>query len=221
MTLAVALLVVVATDEGAAWSVRVGMLSAIAPVAGGLGAFATVRIAAARGELRALAAIGVDPVRATAGAAAGGVLSGVLGPLVAALGAADLGGLFPRAGDARTWIPDAGGMLEPTLGVRVAAGGVLSLVTPSRLADTTLPASAAPLAVAVLAALAVIAPLWIIAAEATSPWRRTAVLVAAAVLAIGGFQGVAAGRAPPMILVAAPLLLFLDAALARYRPRPR
>lgn len=221
VALAVALLVIAATDEGAAWPLRLGMLSAIAPVAGALGALAVVRLAAARGEIRALAAIGVDPMRAALGAATGGAIVGALGPVMAALGAGDLGALFPRSGIARTWIADAGGMREPTLGVLVHADGSIALVPPSRAADTALHASAMPIALATLAALAIVAPLWIIAAEGTSPWRRAGVLGVTVVLAIGAFQAVAAGRAPPWILLVAPFVLFLDAARARYRARLR
>ena len=79
IALAVAMLVTVATDEGGPWARRVGMLAALAPAAGALGAALTIRLSAARGELRALAALGVDPARAGMGAAAGGALLGAPG----------------------------------------------------------------------------------------------------------------------------------------------
>src|SRR4051794_3052746 len=77
-----ALAVVAATDEGAPWSQRVGMVAALLPIAGSIGAIAAIRIAERRGELCALAAIGVDPVRAVRGAVLGGVVLGLIGPLL-------------------------------------------------------------------------------------------------------------------------------------------
>src|SRR5262245_23971682 len=121
----VAALVLVATDEGGPWALRLGMLAALLPVAGTLGALGAIRVAAARGELRALAAIGVDPWRVSAGAVAGGASVGVLGPLAAALGVGDLAALFPRPVAARRWLVDGDGLRELALGVRVGARGVL------------------------------------------------------------------------------------------------
>src|SRR5438067_373060 len=51
----VALLVIVATDEGGPWALRLGIAAALAPVAGTMGALGAMRIAEGRGEVRALA----------------------------------------------------------------------------------------------------------------------------------------------------------------------
>jgi hypothetical protein len=216
---AVALIVIAATDEGGPWALRFGMLSALAPVAGTLGTLGAIRLAAARGELRALAALGADPLRAGAGAAAGGALVGVLGPAGAALGLGDLAALFPRPLAARRWLVDGDGLREPSLGIRVGAHGVLSIEAPQPAAGSTLAASALPLAVAMLAAAAIACPVWIAATEGGSPWRRAAVGGAAIVAAIGSFQAVAAGRAAPVVLLTAPLVLLIDALITRYRAR--
>jgi len=98
------LLIIAATDEGAPFARRLGMAAALGPIAGAVGALGAIRIAAGRGELRALAAIGADPARAARGAILGAVLIAALGPALAASGLADLGGLFPRPAAAHVWI---------------------------------------------------------------------------------------------------------------------
>ncbi|MFT3770887.1 MAG: hypothetical protein QM820_36170 [Minicystis sp.] len=220
IALAVAAIVIVATDEGGPWTLRLGMLAALSPVAGTLGTLGATRVAAARGELRALAATGVDPWRATAGAAAGGALLGLVGPLVAALGIGDLGALFPRPVAARRWIVDGDGLREIALGLRLGARGVLSLSAPLPGAAGALPAAAPLLAVGALAAAAIVCPVWV-AAGGGSGWRRAAVGVAAGVAAVAAFQAVAAGRLSAAALLVAPLVLLIDAAAARYRSRAR
>src|SRR3954462_6680515 len=77
------LLIIAATDEGAPFAQRLGMAAALAPIAGAVGALGALRLAKGRGELRALAALGADPVRAARGAIAGGALLAALGPTLA------------------------------------------------------------------------------------------------------------------------------------------
>lgn len=79
--------------------------------------------------------------------------------------------------------------------------------------------AATPLAVVMLAAAALVCPAWIAVAEGGSPARRLAVGTIAILTAIAAFQVVAAGRAPAGALLAAPLILLLDAATARYAAR--
>lgn len=223
IALAVAMLVTVATDEGGPWARRVGMLAALAPAAGALGAALTIRLSAARGELRALAALGVDPARAGMGAAAGGALLGALGPVAALLGGGDLDALFPRPGAARRWIVDADaqGLHEVTRGIHVSARGLLTVSAPERAVEGGLATGAASLALVALLLAAIAGPLWVAAGEGASTWRRALRGSIAVVAAIGSFQLVAAGRAPALILIAAPLLLFIDAGASRYRARSR
>lgn len=211
------LLVTVATDEGGAFATRLGMMAALGPVAGMLGVLGAVRQADARGELRALAACGVEPLRAVMGAVFGGALVGLLGPLAAAFGLGDMTALFPRPPATRRWLPDGGGLLEARLGLRVGPHGLLALEAPSQAAPEALPSSATHAAAAVLAVSAVVCPLWVASAGGASPRRRVAVGALALSSALVGFQTVAAGRAPAMILAVAPIVLFLDAALTRYR----
>jgi hypothetical protein len=215
----VTLLVVAATDAGGPWPPRLGMTAALAPLCGALGALAAVRVAAARGELRALAASGAEPARAVRGAVAGGIAVGLLGPLVAASGVADLGSLFPRALDARRWIADGADLHELTLGLRVGPRGELALEAP-RAAVGALPGGATAFTIVALGVAALACPAWT-AAVAESPARRVAVGGAAVGAAIVAFQGVAAGRLPAAALTVAPLLLLTDTVIARYRARSR
>jgi hypothetical protein len=217
------LLIIAATDEGAGLARRLGMAAALGPIAGAVGALAAIRIAAGRGELRALAAIGADPVRAARGAIVGGVLLAALGPALAASGVADLGGLFPRPAAAHVWIAREGGMTELTQGLRLDPGGAVSRVAVPPREAPPLPAGATAFTVIALAIAAVGVPLW---AAAAATWGRrgaaagrVAVGVAALLLAIVAFQAVAAGRLPAAALLGAPLRLFLDGAAARYRAR--
>jgi hypothetical protein len=214
VALLVALLVVAATDAGGPWSSRLAMTAAISPLAGALGALAAVRIAASRGELRALSALGAEPGRAVLGAAIGGSVVGAAGVLVASSGLADLGALFPRV-EGRVWIPDGTGLFEPSLGLHILPGGALALDVP-RAAAASLPRGAGPWALLALAAAALACPAWLV--EPTSaPARRAGVGAGVLVAAIVGFQGVAAGRLPAIVLVLAPLVLLTDTAIARYR----
>jgi hypothetical protein len=216
----VTLLVVAATDAGEPWAARLGMTSALAPLSGALGTLAAVRLAAARGELRALQSLGVEPARSVLGAIAGGIAAGIAGPLAAAAGLADLAQLFPRPLAARSWITDDAGILhEITLGLRVGPGGALALEAP-RAVVAALPAGAAALAIVALALAAIVCPVWI-AAVGVSPVRRAGVGAAAVGAAIAAFQGVAAGRVPAALLVVAPLVLLSDATIARRSARPR
>jgi hypothetical protein len=219
------LLIIAATDEGAPFTRRLGMASALGPIAGAVGALAAIRIAAGRGELRALAAIGVEPARAVRGAILGGVLLAAIGPALAASGVADLGGLFPRPAAARVWIADEDGMTELTQGLRIERGGAVARVAATGGEAPALPAGSTVLTVIALAIAAAGVPLWTAAAAAwggsAGPAARLRVVVgvAALVLAIVAFQAVAAGRLPAAALVGAPLILFLDGAAARYRAR--
>jgi hypothetical protein len=217
----VTLLVVATTDEGAPAARRIGMVAALLPIAGSVGALGSLRIAAARGEMRALAAIGVDPLRASRGAILGGVAIAFIGPALAASAVADLSGLFPRPFTPRLWVADGAGMLELTLGLRLDPGGVLTLLG-STPAATPLPESAgAPLffTVVALSLAAIGGPSWI--ATPRPMLGRIGAGTLALLLAIGAFQGVAAGRLPPAALIGAPILLLIDGARARYLARRR
>ncbi|MEJ7735440.1 MAG: hypothetical protein WKG00_40420 [Polyangiaceae bacterium] len=212
LTAAVALLVTVATDEGGPWSRRVAMAAALSPIAGAVGVLAALRIAEARGEIRALSAIGGDPRRIARGAILAGALVALLGPAAAWLFAADVEALFPRPVVPRAWVADgAGGMRELAQGLALGPGGLLSLVESQGPGSAALSSGVRPGALVSTALLAVLAPLW--AGLPSSPRRR--ILAAGVVLAtmIVSFQLVAAGRAPVVVLVLPPLCLMVESAL--------
>jgi hypothetical protein len=214
----VAGVVVAATDMGGPWSQRLGMTAALAPLCGAVGTLATLRIAAARGEVQALAAVGVEPARAVLGAVAGGSAVGLLGALVAASGLADLDPLFPRPPAARIWVAEGGALHELTLGLRAGAHGALAFEAP-RAAVAALPGGAATFTILALAVAALACPAWIAALPGATPARRALVAAVALLAAIVAFQGVAASRLPALTLVLAPLVLLGDAALARHLAR--
>jgi hypothetical protein len=189
----VALLVVAATDAGGPWPARLGMTAALAPLCGALGALAAARVAAARGELCALAAVGTEPARAVRGAVAGGVAVRPLG--------------------ARRWIADGAGLHELSLGLRIGVHGELALEAP-RAAAGVLPGGATAFTIVALGVAALACPVWM-AAVAESPARRAAVGLTAVGAAIMAFQAVAAGRLPAAALTVAPLLLLTDTVMAR------
>ncbi len=217
VTVLLTLLVVAATDAGGPWPVRLGMTAALAPLAGAIGALAAVRVAAGRGELRALAAVGAEPARAVLGAALGGSAVGLLGAMVAASGLADLGALFPAPAAARRWMVDAAGLHELTLGLRIGAHGELALEVP-RAVTSGLPAGATAFTLAALAGAALVCPAWLAVPGGSAPRRATVGAVAVAA-AIAAFQGVAAGRAPAFVLAAGPLVLAVDVLVAALRAR--
>jgi hypothetical protein len=212
----VVLIVVAATDAGGPWSSRLGMTAALSPLVGSLGAFWAVRIARARGELLALAAVGADPGRAVLGAMLGGTALGVIGALVASSGYVDLSGMFPEVA-ARVFLPEGAGLYEPSLGLHLGPSGALSIEA-GRAAAVGLPPGADAFTRVALAAAALACPAWVV--EPSIPGARRAALGAVALAAaIVVFQGVAARRLPAPLLVLAPLLLVTDVAFARYGSR--
>ncbi len=214
VALATSLIVVAATDAGGPWSLRLGMTAALAPLCGALGTLTAVRVAEARGELRALAAVGADPWRVVAGAVVGGSAVGLVGPAMAAMRMADLAALFPRAAATRIWVADGEGtgLVERTLGIHIGAGGALVLEAP-RVASEALPAVATWFALLALAAAAVACPGWLVMTRNTP--RRIAVGGMAATTTILAFQGVAAGRLPAFVLSFAPAMLMVHALAER------
>jgi len=217
---AVTVVIVATTDEGAPWARRLGMCAALAPVAATVAVLATIRLADGRGELRALAALGADPIRAALGAIVGGMAIALAGPALAASRFADLSSLFPRPVAARVWVLDGdGAMREITQGLLLARDGTLSVLDDAAPPSGALPAGAAGAALLALTIGAVAAPFWAAVPAAAS--RRAFVALAVVLAAILAFQSVAAGRAGPGLLVAPPLLLVADALASLISSRRR
>jgi hypothetical protein len=209
----VALLIIASTDAGGTWPSRLAMAAALTAPCGAVGTLAAVRLAAAQGELRALAALGVDPARAVLGAALGGMAIGAAGFVLVSSSAADVGALFPHVAT-HAWRADGAGMRELYLGVHVGPGEVLAV--DQRLAVVArLPGSITIFARAAIAAAALACPAWI-ASPGISLVRRCVVSSVAVTVGIFAFQAAAAGRVPSAALGLAPLLLLGDALAARY-----
>lgn len=218
-----ALTVVVATDEGAGARARLALMGALAPALGALGTAAATQLAAARGELRALEALGAAPSRVRRGAVVGGAVVALVGAGAAAsLG--DVGVLLPRPVTSVAWVVEADGIavVEPGLGLRVARDGTPSLLprpadVPGRRADSAGGAAGAAMrawiAVALVAAAA--APAWIVARGGAG--RKAATALVVVVGFVVAFQAVAAGRAPAFALVLPPAVLFVEAVIAAWR----
>ena len=212
---ALTLVVIASTDQGAPWAQRLGMAAALGPIAGAAGALGAARISAGRGELLGLVAIGVEPGRAVRGAVLGGVAIGALGALLAGSGLVDLTLLFPRPVEARAWAAEGASMVEPLLGVRVGPGGALSLssATGSPLAG---PSASAGFTALALGVAALGGPAWLATPRPGSFGARLSAGALALGAAIVTFQAVGAGRAPGAALLAGPLVLLIDHGVSRY-----
>jgi hypothetical protein len=215
---ALVFLAMLGTDDVASTQAgRLGRLAALASFLGGGATFLALAQARSRGEMRALAATGLTPARASLGGVFGGTLVGLLGAGLALLPGVDLTPLFPHALPAEGgWVAENGVWLDSVHGVRVAADGAVSWVgapMPADLVNHSAPV-AATLVALVLGAIAF--PLW---AAAEGPLhRRACVSFVVASAAVFVFHLVAAHRIGAMTLVLPPLLLFADA-VALHRGR--
>ena len=205
-------LAMLATDDiGSTHAGRLGRLAGLASLAGAGGAFLALGQARARGEMRALSAMGSRPVRAALGAVTGGTLVGLLGAALALVPGVDLTPLFPHALPIDGgWVLDNGVWLDRARGIRVAAdgavtwSGIASAADRAALSATPITATIAALAIGALAL-----PLW---ATAQGPVpRRAGVSFVVASAAVFVFHLVAAHRLGAMTLVGPPLLLLADA----------
>ncbi|MRG93354.1 hypothetical protein [Polyangium spumosum] len=216
----VVVLVVTATDEGAGLARRVALCAALAPVAGGIGALAASRIARARGETRALEALGAHPGRVLLGAALGGAIIAAIGPALVLADVADLEPLFPRPTAPSVWIaePD-GGLRDVVRGARLGPGGALEVA--ARSPEALAPVGAGERRVAVglaLLILAVGAPLGATQEGGSSGRAAFALLLVVAMIA--AFQLVAAGHVGAFVVCVPPLVLLAHALVSRYRAVP-
>jgi hypothetical protein len=236
MAVGVAWLVAAATDEGGvAWGARVGRTLPLTPLCAAFGVWAALVPVRARGEARALQALGRSPAQVVAAAIAGAATIAVVAAV--AIGAArgvDVAGFYPTATHTRTWEWRDNAFVDRVRGLRVSADGA-----PERLAEA---ASAPPegpipphgrLAAALAMAIAGLA-LPVLVAHAvigrrSGPdkrrrrrYERTAIAVASGVAVVASvlcFQAAAARLLPALTGVLPPLAL-LAFALRRYRTDP-
>lgn len=214
-----------ATDEpGSTWPGRLGRLASLLPIAGGLAAALVVAQVRARGEALALAAIGASPARVTRGAVVGGILVGLVGAAMVALGMADTSSLFPRIELHGAWQFVEGAWLDSSRALSVSPSGELDrlshLAPPSLKAEPLLDGATA----LALLLFSLVVPAW---ATAPSPLlRRLLVALVVGFVSVASFHAVGAGRLVPSMLSAAPMLLLIDAYLLERKrsrgqnPRP-
>jgi len=202
--------VMLGTDEGMATvGGRLGRLAALVSLAGGAAAFIATEQARSRGELRALGAAGVPPIKASMGAVLGGAAVGAVGPVLALIRSVDLSPLFPRAVPfGGSWMPQGEAWFETTRGIVVRASGELHLVSAAGL--VSMAPDPAPRGATVVALLvsAIGFPLWATARGRAA--HRAAVALGVALASVAVFHLVAAGRLPAASLALPPFLLMLD-----------
>jgi hypothetical protein len=221
LALALVAVVTAASDEGGlAWGVRAGRTLPLAPVCSAVGAWLALAPARARGDDRALAAIGRSPWEREGAAIAGGAAIALLASLtIALLARVDVAGFYPRAEESVHWSHDGSGFASDDGRWRVGADGVPLLLAAS---TAVAPVSSLPPAGRASAALATAAlgfALPMLVARIRS--RRAAVLSFAAIGAgtlatLLAFQAAAAALSPALLAPLPPLLLLVLAA-SRYR----
>jgi hypothetical protein len=220
-----------ATDEGGvSWGERAGRALPFAPVCAAVGAWLALAPGRARGEDRALAALGRSPWQRSAGAVVGGSAIAVACALaIAGAPAIDARGFFARVAEPTHWRFEAGTFVSdaaPMVAWRVSSAG-----EPARVETQGAPAAAAPAPFATVpphgrlwaglaTALAGIAlPMLAARARRRSAVRFALLAVMCAVLTALAFQASAVGRARPFVVALGPLLL-VALAVWSYRSAP-
>jgi hypothetical protein len=124
-----------ATDEGnVTWGERLGRAVPLAPFAAAVGVWGALAPVQARGEARALLALGRTQAQVAAAAVSGGAgIALVTAAAIALVSPVSLAGFYPTATHLRPWRWQDSAFVEPARGLRVGADG-----TPQRL-DVTAP----------------------------------------------------------------------------------
>jgi hypothetical protein len=207
--LVVAFAVAAATDEASSTAtMRVARLAAFAPF---IAAFAVLGVcvhARSRGECRAVESLGASPLRACLGGAVAALGVGLVGMAFLASPFADANSLLPVVRINTAWLFTDGARLAHAGGVTVAHDGRIALTTSTSAALHELPGHWA--ALACLTPIAVLAPLWSVAAlsPATRGWSMALTGIAVVTL----LHLVAASRVPTLAGLGAclPLALVLS-----------
>jgi hypothetical protein len=241
LALALAWLITAATDEGGVpWGGRAGRTLPLTPVCAAIGAWGALAPVRARGEVRALEALGRSRVQIALAAIAGGAAVALVAALVVgAVRVVDVAGFYPSAPHASAWHWQDGAFVNRALGLSVDAEG-----TPARFAPA---AEARPLAgiprggraaAAIATALAGVALPMLLAqlllarhagpadgqrlgdgrVVSTARWPAAAAAAAIA-LSVMLFQA-AAARLVPALTATLPPAALLAFAVGRYRASP-
>lgn len=212
--LALSAAIAIATDEPfSTTGMRVARLCAFAPALAALGAGVALAQSTGRGEIRALAALGLTPWAAARGAAISTALIGVVALSLLLSPSADPSSLFPTIHPA-AWQRVGDGLIEAKSGVYVSPMGQLSFATlrpalelefrPSQLVASM---AVAPLALAV--------PFWITTPSRLAP--RLAIGAVTVLLTVFLLHSVGAQQSPGWLLLATALPLTLQTAILRVR----
>jgi hypothetical protein len=198
-------IIVVSDEAGSSFGMRSARLCALAPVLQILAVLWVLESARSRGEERALAALGVTPLRAAAAAVAGAWVVGLAASLWLASPWADPRSLFPVIGAEHAWSRAGASWVDAVSGTEVdALGGGLALHAP---VTQHAAASQTRAALLLLLPLSLVAPLW--AALRCAPKERWLVAVGSAMLVVSALHAAAARRVPELVLAgsASPLAL--------------
>jgi hypothetical protein len=220
----VAWLVTAATDEGAiAWGVRAGRALPLTPLCAAAGAWMGLAAARARGEVRALAALGRSPAQVGAGAVAGAAgFAIVSAALIATVPSIGVEGFYPSVPRAQGFFLQDDALVDESGALRVGPDGAPERVASAR-PPTVEPRVSVPRHGRAAAALATMLagtalPLLVARVRAGRIARATAGAAAAMVGALLLFQAAAAHRVhvgwtviPPMLLLAAAIRIYREA----------
>jgi hypothetical protein len=215
LALVIAVGVTLATDEPYSTSrMRVARWCAFAPGLSAVGSAIALGQSRVRGELRALEALGVAPLRAGRGPMVVGWLLGFFACVVLVTPLADATALFPVLNVPGRWIVDAGALVDPVNGLRVLRDG--SLVVGAGQAGqgaAFVPSGAAALFVVMPLALAM--PPW---SSAQIGWMGRiggALFTFGAVVVL--LHAAAAGRVAPLWTAVSALPIIVQAIFAHAR----
>jgi hypothetical protein len=204
-------LIVVSDEVGSSAAMRAARLCALAPALEILAVLWVLEGARDRGEERAIAALGVAPLRLAAPAIAGAWLLGALASACVASPWADARSLFPTIGAEHAWSRASAGWIDAVSGARVDALGRLTLHEPGPM--PMLEARSREALLLVLP-LCLVGPLW--ASLRCLSKERWVVAFVCAALVVGALHAAAARRVSPLVLVGSALPLALHGAwLAR------
>lgn len=133
LALALAWLVTAATDEGGVpWGERAGRTLPLTPICAAIGAWGALAPVRARGEARALEALGRNRSQIAAAAVAGGAAVALVASIaVGVVRTVDVAGFYPTAVRTSAWQWQNRAFVNRTLGLQVDAEGTLERTGPS------------------------------------------------------------------------------------------
>jgi hypothetical protein len=242
LALALAWLITAATDEGGvAWGERAGRTLPLTPVCAAVGAWGALAPVRARGEVRALEALGRSRVQISAAAIAGGAaIALVAAALLGVVRSVHVDGFYPSALRPTAWHWRDGAFVNHALGLAVGADGnpgrigpptetrpVLGIPQGGRAAASTATALAGVALPMLLAQLLLVRHpgpadgerLGRGLAASGARWPPAIAAATAIALSVMLFQA-AAARLVPAMSAALPPAALLAFALGRYRASP-